>query len=141
MPDIDALFLDELARRGVTPTRDADGNYTAEIDGTTLSISLFNLRKDIARDCDLDRVATFADTVLSAIRTPTWDEAKPWVRWQLEPLDSPLDDSLHDRVSDRGRSCWCWRRRTRRESAGSARPRRRSGGGRRTTCSRWHPTR
>ena len=67
MPDVDALFLDELARRGVTPTRDADGNYAVDLAGTTVSVSLFNLRKDIARDGDLGRVATFADTILAAI--------------------------------------------------------------------------
>jgi len=103
MPDVDALFLDELARRGVTAARDDEGNYDIVIDGTTLSVSLYNLRKDVARDGDLGRIPNFVDTVLAAaagMKTPSWDEAKPWVRWQMEPIDSPVGDALHDQVSD-----------------------------------------
>lgn len=100
MPDVDALFLEELARRGVTATRDAEGNYSIERDGTTLSISLFNLRKDVARDNDLGRITRFVDTILSVVKTPSWEEAKPWVRWQMEPMSDELKEALYERASD-----------------------------------------
>jgi len=44
MPDVDKLFLDELARRGITPTRDAEGTVVATVNGLPLRFSLDNLR-------------------------------------------------------------------------------------------------
>jgi hypothetical protein len=31
---------------------------------------------------------------------PEWEAAEPQIRWSLEPTDMPLEDALHDRVSD-----------------------------------------
>lgn len=100
MPDVDTLFLEELARRGVVATRDADGNYSITQGTGTNTVSLANLKRDVARDNDLGRISNFVDTILSVITTPSWDEAKPWVRWQLESLDGPVGEALHDKVSD-----------------------------------------
>lgn len=33
-------------------------------------------------------------------QVPTWEEAKPWVRWQLAPAKGNLDGLLHEVVSD-----------------------------------------
>ncbi len=98
--EVATLFLTDLARRGITATAKPDGDYEIAVGDTTYTISLANVSRDFARDRDPQRIVTFVDSITRQVRVPTWDEARPRIRWALEPTDMPLEDALHDKVSD-----------------------------------------
>lgn len=99
-PEVATLFLDELAHRNIPVKVGADGGYEIELDGLTATIHLDNLSRDFAHDRDAGRVTRFVDSITRQIRVPDWDAARPRIRWALEPADMPLDDTMHDKVSD-----------------------------------------
>jgi hypothetical protein len=98
--EVATLFLDELARRNIPVKHGEEGGYEIEIDGTKATIQLENLSRDFARDRDANRIKNFVDTITASIKIPDWEAARPRIRWSLEPTDMPLDDAIHDKVSD-----------------------------------------
>ncbi len=98
--EVATLFLDEMARRNIPVKVGAEGGYEIEMDGGTVTIQLENLSRDFARDPDPERITNFVDTITSSIRVPDWEAARSRIRWATEPTDMPLDDALHDKVSD-----------------------------------------
>ena len=98
--EVAALFVDELDRRDIPVELGDDGIYQIEVGDEVLSISLENLAKDFEVDRDPQRVIDFVDTVTKPVVIPDWDEARDRIRWSLEPSDMPLDESLHELVSD-----------------------------------------
>jgi hypothetical protein len=104
VPTADELFRAELDRRGIAYSLTGDGTYAVELDGTTLDISLENIRRDFERDGDAGAIIRFVDQVSidHFASVPTWDEVGPYVRYSLEGMKhgTLLDDVLFDRVTD-----------------------------------------
>jgi hypothetical protein len=98
--EVSKLFLDELALRNIPATASPEGGYDMLHNGMKLHISLDNLTRDFANDRDVGRVTRFVDTITAGIYDPTWEEAESRVRWQLESVEMPVEDALHDVVSD-----------------------------------------
>ena len=98
--EVATLFLEELARRNIPVKVGAEGGYEIEVNGGTSTIQLENLSRDFARDGDPGRVKKFVDTITSAVQVPGWEAARPRIRWSTEPTDMPLEDAIHDKVSD-----------------------------------------
>ncbi|MBY0456215.1 MAG: hypothetical protein K2V38_02640, partial [Gemmataceae bacterium] len=98
--EVATLFLEELARRGVPVKLGKEGGYEVQVGDLTATIQLENLSRDFARDRDPARVADFVDTILAKLEIPSWEAAKPRLRWSLEPTDAPVEDALHDKLSD-----------------------------------------
>jgi hypothetical protein len=104
MATADELFRGELDRRGIEYSLTSDGDYAILIDGTNLTISLENIRRDYERDGDFEAIIRFVDRVTGDhfSRTPSWDEVRADLRYSLEPMDygTALDEVLFDRVTD-----------------------------------------
>ena len=98
--EVATLFLDELARRNIPVKVGEDGGYEIEVNGCKQTIQLENISRDFARARDPGLVARFVDNVTSEVRIPDWEAARPRIRWSLEPTDAPLEDGIHDRISD-----------------------------------------
>jgi|GEM_PF-541449 len=98
--EVATLFLDELARRNIPVKLGEDGGYEIKVDDITATIQLENVSRDFARDRDPDRIKTFVETILKQLQIPEWETARPRIRWSLEPTDMPLEDAIHDRISD-----------------------------------------
>jgi hypothetical protein len=95
------LFLDELARRNIEAKLDDEGNYTLDVCGLSIKVSLENVSRDFERNRNPDRIVTFVDSITSPLLLPDWQEAKARVRWQPEPSDHKFGDTLRDAVSDK----------------------------------------
>ena len=98
--EVAALFVAELERREIPVEVGDEGVYLIEIGDELLRISLENLTKDFEADRDPQRVIDFVDTITQPVVIPDWDEARDRIRWSLEPSDMPLDEALHDLVSE-----------------------------------------
>jgi hypothetical protein len=104
MPTADELFRAELNRRGIVYSLTPEGTYAVDAGGVTLDISLENVRRDFERDGDAEVISRFVDQIPldDFASVPTWDDARPYVRYALEGMDQGalLDDVLFDRVTD-----------------------------------------
>lgn len=98
--EVATLFVEELARRNIPVEVSDEGVYQIEVGDERLSISLENLTRDFETDRDPQRVIDFVDTVTQPVVIPDWDEARDRIRWNLEPTDMPIEEALHDLVSD-----------------------------------------
>src|SRR5262245_26991204 len=98
--EVATLFLEELARRNIPVKLGAEGGYEVEVNGNKQTIQLENLSRDFARDRDPERIKNFVDSVTSEVRIPDWEAARSRIRWSLEPINSPLEDAIHDKISD-----------------------------------------
>ncbi len=96
------LFLAELARRGVAASPEEDGSYSVRTeDGWTVSVSLENVARDLARDLRSHRMTTFVDAVLAPRRPPAWSECAPRAFWCVESAAHELGTTLAARVSEK----------------------------------------
>jgi hypothetical protein len=98
--EVATLFLEEMARRNVPVEIGEDGGYVVQQNDMTLNISLENLSRDYSQDRDAGRVERFVNTIMETIHEPTWEEARPYIRWQLEPSDMPIQEAIHDTISE-----------------------------------------
>src|SRR6266567_1500934 len=92
--EVATLFLRELAARGLQAAALDDGRYSIKTEGGTNAVSLENLSKDFEQDRDPDRVRRFVDTILTAVKLPTWEEARPGLRFVAEPADHDFGDTV-----------------------------------------------
>jgi hypothetical protein len=100
--DVNAVFEDELSRRGVSFVKEEEYVYRVTSHGRTISASLENVRRNAERDQDPDAIRRFVDKVLSPlppIDTP-WSEASTLLLWSAEPTDTDFEDSIHISVTD-----------------------------------------
>src|SRR5262245_5238768 len=98
--EVATLFLEELARRNIPVKLGEEGGYEIDVNGRKQTIQLENLSRDFARDRDPERIKNFVDNVTSEVRIPDWEDARPRIRWSLEPTNAPIEGALHDKVSD-----------------------------------------
>jgi len=99
--DANAIFEDELARRGVAFERQDDDIYRLRRDGWTITANLANVRRNAERDNDADAVRRFADEVLSAFPPshPDWETASRLLLFSAEPVDQEFGDSIRSAVT------------------------------------------
>lgn len=92
MRSVDAIFREELNRRGVQYVVTAEGLYELQNSGggnNKVTVSLENIRRDYERDGDAKAVVRFVDQVSTDLfaDAPNWEKARPFVRYSLEPAD------------------------------------------------------
>jgi hypothetical protein len=95
------LFLGELAKRNIEVKLDDEGNYTLDVCGLSINVSLENVSRDFERDRDPNHIVTFVDSITNLLVLPDWQEARGRIRWQPEPSDHKFGDTLRDAVSDK----------------------------------------
>ncbi len=99
----DELFRSALERRGLLHTVDASGLYEVHVHGQIVNVSLEDIRRNYERDGDGDAIVRFVEQINAGIADlPTWEEARPYVRYSLETLAGYEDTSevLHDAVGE-----------------------------------------
>src|SRR5262249_58852185 len=70
------------------------------IPGGIVTVNLENVSRDYERDHDPGRVIRFVDSLASIPALPSWEEARPRIRWQAEAASHDFGDTFHDKVSD-----------------------------------------
>lgn len=100
--NIRALFEDELQRRGISFTIDAEsGRHVVEVGGGRMLVSLDNLQRDVAGDGDLGRVSWFVDSVVASSGVSEAALSAEQLYWCLEPSDYEERAGFRVAVSDR----------------------------------------
>ena len=98
---VQKLFEDELASRGVTWSIDAEsGRHVIELHGGRLLVSLANLERDVASSADAGKIARFVDSIQqSDLALDTLSAERLY--WILEPNDYVDKASFRVPVSKR----------------------------------------
>jgi hypothetical protein len=103
-PTADDLFQVELENRGLPFEVTEEGLYSIQIGEVEVTVNLENVRRDYARDGDVDAIAQFAEQLDQEFfgDTPDWPAVKPFVRYSIEPSDyeNGFGETLHEVVSD-----------------------------------------
>ncbi len=102
MTDANAIFEDELTLRGLAFERIDDDAYKITVDGTEVTASLTNVRRDAERDADPDRVRRFVAEVLRVLggQPAAWEDAAPFVLFAAESAEVEVGDTLREPISD-----------------------------------------
>lgn len=100
--DANALFEDELSRRGVSFVKESDDEYIVEVGGSRITANLANVRRNAARDNDPDAIKRFVDRVLEGYPAaiPAWSIASRLLLFSAEPTDQDFGDSIRTSVTD-----------------------------------------
>lgn len=100
--DANAIFEEELSRRGFAFVREGTHEYRVHLDGWEITASLTNVRRNAERDQDPDAIRKFAASVLSTFpsKPATWQEASSLLLWAAEPADQDFGDSIRASVTD-----------------------------------------
>jgi hypothetical protein len=100
--DVNAIFEEELSRRGCTFIRDDENTYRVHVNGWDVTARLDNIRRNAERDQDPDAIRRFVDTVLEtgASPQPPWSEASTLLFWSAEPRDREFGDTIRFVVTD-----------------------------------------
>jgi hypothetical protein len=85
--DADAIFEEELSRRGFSFVRESEHEYRVDREGWKITANLANVRRNAERDQDPDAIRRFVDRVLDAFPSnyPAWTEASTLLLWSAEP--------------------------------------------------------
>jgi hypothetical protein len=96
------LFEDELQRRGISFTIDAEsGRHAVEVGGGRMLVSLDNLQRDVAGDGDTGRVSRFVDAVVASSGASESALSADQLYWCLEPSDYEEQADFRVAMSDR----------------------------------------
>jgi uncharacterized protein YtpQ (UPF0354 family) len=86
--NIQTQFEDELRQRGFAFSIDAEsGRYAVEIEGGRTLVNLDNLKRDVAVDGDVSRIARFIDAVVASAGAFEAVLSTDKLYWCLEPSD------------------------------------------------------
>jgi len=100
--NIRALFEEELQRRGISFTIDAEsGRHAVEVGGGRMFVSLDNLQRDVAGDSDPGRVSRFVDAVVASSGVSEAALSADQLYWCLEPSDYEERADFRVAMSDR----------------------------------------
>ncbi len=100
--NVDALFEDELRRRGLAFSIDAkSGRYAVEVGDAQMLISLENLQRDVAKDGDTGRVSWFVDSIVASLSAAESTLSVDRLYWCLEPSDYKEKADFRVALSDR----------------------------------------
>jgi len=99
--DANAIFEDELSRRGCSFVRVDEQRYCFEVEGSSVTVNLENVRRDAEREGDPDAIRRFVDTVFAAISTPSlsWAEASSALFWSAEGAIDGIENAVRVVVS------------------------------------------
>ncbi|WP_257450240.1 hypothetical protein [Archangium lipolyticum] len=88
--DLEARFAERARSRGlVVRELRSDATWALEVDGSELSVSLDNLRRNVERDGDDEAIDCFIDGLLATRRPlPGWEEARAGIRYAAEESES-----------------------------------------------------
>jgi hypothetical protein len=101
MNSAEELFESELRRLGISFSQDTGtGLYCLESPAGALTVSLDNLRRDLARDGDESAVGRFVARVLRAVDIPGWETARSRIFFSAEPGDQQFGDSLREDLTE-----------------------------------------
>lgn len=100
--DANAIFEDELARRGLNFVREDELTYQIALGDLDVTANLENVRRNAERDADPDAIRRFVDKILDAFpkKRPNWLEASAYLLWSAERTDSDFGDTVHEVVTD-----------------------------------------
>jgi hypothetical protein len=97
-----ALFEEELARRGLAFERDGEWCYRFLLRGVELIVNLENVARNAEREDDPSMIRRFAEQVLDrSAEKRGWAEASASLRFLAEPADVAIGDAIHIAISDR----------------------------------------
>ena len=100
--NIRALFEDELQRRAISFTIDAEsGRHVVEVGGGRMLVSLDNLQRDVVGDGDPGRVSRFVDSVVASSGVSEVALSTDQLYWCLEPSDYKERADFRVAISDR----------------------------------------
>lgn len=95
------LFGEELTRRGIAFTRDAEtGLHVFQHEGLELRVCLDNLAIQYETDQDPARIARFIDIALGTREPKTWESARPGLLFCLELTDYEERPPLRTSISE-----------------------------------------
>lgn len=101
MTRAEALFEEELRRRGVLFVRSDVSTYEIVLGDGRVTVSLENVARDLERDDDPDRLVRFADSVLGTlVPLPGWDAARENVYWIVEDRAHDLIGVVHEALTE-----------------------------------------
>ena len=100
--DTNALFEQELSKRSISFVRQDEDTYRIQLDGSEVTASLANLRRNVARDKDPELVTHFVDKVLEAFSSerPDWKVASKLLLWAAAPSDQEFGAAVREAVTD-----------------------------------------
>jgi hypothetical protein len=100
--DANAIFEDELSRRGIAFVRKNDDEYSIEVDRFKVTANLFNVRRNAERDNDPETIRRFVDRVLTTfpLKLLSWVEASERLLFSAEAADQDFDDEVRLPVTD-----------------------------------------
>lgn len=110
MDELTKRFIAELeARGGVLLEQVGEDVYRVRLTAGEAIISLDNLRRDVARDGDLDAVARFVAAFAKAPRgVADWPQAQRGLRWALETRSIDLSSCVHEELTPQLAAVLCY---------------------------------
>ena len=100
--NVDRLFEEQLVNRGLTFSVDAEsGRYAIEVNGSQMLVSLENLKRDMERDGEVERVARFVDSIVASSDITERASSADQLYWCLEPNEYVEKADFRVPVSDR----------------------------------------
>ena len=100
--DTNAIFEQELSRRRIAFVRQDEDTYRIRLEGSEVTASLANLRRNVARDKDPQLITRFVDKVLEAFvsERPDWKVASKLLLWAAAPSDHDFGATVREAVTD-----------------------------------------
>ena len=100
--DANAIFEEELSRRGLSYVREDEQTYRVQLEGWEITATLANIRRNAERDQDPAAIRRFVDRVIETFPAtrPPWSEASALLFWAAEPADQEFGSSIRVAVTD-----------------------------------------
>jgi hypothetical protein len=100
--DANAIFEDELTRRGIGFVKDGEDEYSIVVEGWNVSASLTNVRRNAVRENDPDAIRRFIDLIMGTIQPGAleWSSAAPLLILSAEPADQDFGDTVQSAITD-----------------------------------------
>lgn len=97
-----AIFEEELAKRGLVGERDGEDRYRIQVGDLSLKVNIENVRRNAERDGDPDVIRQFVAQVIHIGTAPKldWKDASPLLLLSAEPSDYEFGDTIQSSVTD-----------------------------------------
>jgi hypothetical protein len=99
--DVSRRFERMLDDNGISYSKTRQGLYALQHAEGKLTVSLQNVTRDVVRNGDTKRIATFVDTILAGFRIPSWSAARRRIYWELESARVERGDTYAKALSDK----------------------------------------
>jgi hypothetical protein len=100
--EANAIFEEELARRGLVGERDGEHRYRVQVGDLSIHVNLENIRRNAEREGDPDVIRRFVAQVIHIGTAPEldWKDASRLLLLSAEPSDYDFGDTIRSSVSD-----------------------------------------